>query len=51
MMSSPQFVIKKNLGSDQQRQPNIFVLQALLEKLHRRGRGGGQIGSSRCKIG
>jgi len=25
----------KNLGLDQQRQPNIFVLQALLEKLHR----------------
>jgi len=31
----PQFINKKNLGLDQQRQPNIFVLQAVLKKLHR----------------
>jgi len=30
----------KNIGSDLQRQPNIFVLQALLKKLD----GGGKIG-------
>jgi len=36
MTSSPQIMIEKNLESDQQRQPNIFVLQALLKKLHRR---------------
>jgi len=50
MTSSSQFEIKKNLGSDQKRQPNIFVLQALLEKLHRGERGKGrQIGLSRIK--
>jgi len=35
MTSSPQFMIKKKLGSYLQCQPNIFVLQALLKKLHR----------------
>jgi len=30
--------VQKKLGSDQQRQPNIFVLQALLKKLQ----GGGK---------
>jgi len=38
MTSSPHIKIKKNLESDQQCQPNIFVLQALLKKLH----GGGK---------
>jgi len=30
-------MIEKKLESDQQRQPNIFLLQALLKKLHREG--------------
>jgi len=34
MMSSLQIMIEKKLESDQQRQPNIFVLQAFLKKLH-----------------
>jgi len=44
MTSSPQIMIEK---SDQQRQPNIFVLQALLKKLHR----GKEAPQPPCKIG
>jgi len=46
MTTPPRFVIKKNSGLDQQRQPNIFVLQPLFKKLH----GEWQIGPP-CTIG